>query len=449
MTSAGSDHLALIAIGGNSLVRNGGPASYREQYQSLEATCREVAALVTAGWRVVVTHGNGPQVGWLLRRAELAAHELPEIPLDACDASTQGCIGYALQQRLHNALVEAGSRREVLTVVTQVEVDPADPAFDHPNKPIGSFLDSSTAERLRGQGVALMEDAGRGVRRVVPSPRPLRVVEEETIRRLVDDDVVVIAVGGGGIPVVRDDTGRLAGVAAVIDKDLASSLLGSPPGGRALRGVHRGRAGVPPLRNPRPAADRHAERGRSAAAARRGRSLRRWQHGPEDRCTGLVPRSRRGAGRGDQPGRFSPRGPGPGGDAACCLRPRSEASSEMPIYEYRCGGCGVEFSTLWTTVSQAQKEPAACPECGRSGAERLASGFGIGGGGAAPPSADAKGSGDSPRELARTLQRVSRGGRRDLGSEFGEVTARLKSGESATSVERSLRARVGERMQAH
>jgi carbamate kinase len=182
--------------------------------------------MIQAGWEVAIGHGNGPQVGFILRRSELAAHELHEVPLDVCGADTQGAIGYALQQNLYNHFREMGINKSVATVVTQVEVSRDDPAWQSPSKPIGSFMDEPDAKRRQEQeGWNVVEDAGRGWRRVVPSPLPIRVVELDAVKQLIDAGMVAITVGGGGIPVVDDGTGSLKGVAAVIDKDYASSLL--------------------------------------------------------------------------------------------------------------------------------------------------------------------------------------------------------------------------------
>jgi carbamate kinase len=183
----------------------------------------------------VITHGNGPQVGFVLRRSELAAHELHEVPLDVCGADTQGAIGYALQQNLANEFRRYGMDKDAVTLICQTEVAPDDPAFGQPTKPIGSFMDAAQAERRRrDEGWVLVEDANRGYRRVVASPRPLRVVELPAIRRLLEAGTVVIAAGGGGIPVVAGRDGDLEGVAAVIDKDLTSSLLASNLGADLL-----------------------------------------------------------------------------------------------------------------------------------------------------------------------------------------------------------------------
>jgi carbamate kinase len=215
----------VVAIGGNSLIPDAAHTSVQDQYRAAAETDDHIADLVEAGHDVVITHGNGPQVGFILRRSELAAHELHEVPLDVCGADTQGSIGYLLQQNLHNDLERRGIQRGVVAMVTQVEVDPDDPAFDHPTKPIGSFMDAELAARRREEGWDVVEDAGRGWRRVIASPRPTRIVEIEAIRALLASRFVVIAAGGGGIPVVADDDGDLHGVAAVIDKDHAAALV--------------------------------------------------------------------------------------------------------------------------------------------------------------------------------------------------------------------------------
>ena len=216
---------AVVAIGGNSLIRDPGHQTVRDQYLAAAETCNHIAAMARDGWNLAVVHGNGPQVGFILRRSELSAHELHEVPLDVCVADTQGAIGYALQQNLQDDLRRLGVDRRVVTIVTQVEVDPADPAFGHPSKPIGSYLTEDGARLRREEGWTVVEDAGRGWRRVVASPLPRRIVEEDVIGQLVERGHVVIAVGGGGIPVVADEEGHLHGVAAVIDKDHAAALL--------------------------------------------------------------------------------------------------------------------------------------------------------------------------------------------------------------------------------
>lgn len=222
--------VAVIAIGGNSLIKDEQHRSVEDQYQAAKETCAHIATMIKDGWNVVIGHGNGPQVGFILRRSELSAHELHEIPLDVCGADSQGAIGYALQQNLYNFLHQMGISKQVATIVTQVEVSRDDPAFQNPTKPIGSFMDPAQAERRRQEGWDVVEDAGRGWRRVVPSPLPMRIVEEAVIKQLIAAGVIVVAVGGGGIPVVADENGNLKGIAAVIDKDYASSLLASSIG---------------------------------------------------------------------------------------------------------------------------------------------------------------------------------------------------------------------------
>lgn len=218
--------LIVLAIGGNSLIRDQAHRSVPDQWALTRETCSHVAAIVEAGYRVVVTHGNGPQVGFILRRSELARHELHEVPLDSCGADTQGAIGYMVQQSLENEFRRRGLRQGAVAIVTQVEVDARSPAFTHPTKPIGSFMDEPTArERAAHGGWAIGADAGRGFRRLVASPEPLAIVELDAVRTLLAAGYVVIAVGGGGIPVVRTPEGELRGVEAVIDKDLATSLL--------------------------------------------------------------------------------------------------------------------------------------------------------------------------------------------------------------------------------
>jgi carbamate kinase len=222
--------LMVVAIGGNALIKDKQHQSVPDQMAALEETSHHLAALVEDGWRMVIGHGNGPQVGFILRRSELAAHELHEVPLDVCGADTQGAIGYELQQALGHDFARLGLDRQAVTVVTQVEVDLADPAFAAPSKPIGSFLDDETAARRQAQGATIVEDAGRGKRVVVASPRPTLIVELPAVRTLAAAGFVVITVGGGGIPVAKDAQGNLHGVAAVIDKDFASSLLASELG---------------------------------------------------------------------------------------------------------------------------------------------------------------------------------------------------------------------------
>jgi carbamate kinase len=227
----------VVAIGGNSLIKDAEHSTVEDQYEAAKETSHHIAKLVVDGWSVAIVHGNGPQVGFILRRSEFAATELSlhEVPLDVCGADTQGAIGYALQQNLQNDFHDLGLAGSVATLVTQVVVDKDDPAMEDPSKPIGSFMDETTAEKRRVQdGWQVKEDAGRGWRRVVPSPVPARIVEESTIAQLLDAGTTIIAVGGGGIPVVEDAEGHLHGIAAVIDKDRAASLLGRNVGAEML-----------------------------------------------------------------------------------------------------------------------------------------------------------------------------------------------------------------------
>jgi carbamate kinase len=221
--------VAVVAIGGNSLV-NKGRESIQDQYAAVTETCKHIADMIEQGWTVAIGHGNGPQVGFVLRRSEIAhrVEGLHEVPLDVCGADTQGATGYMLQQNLYNEFLKRGIDKHVTTIVTQVEVDGNDPAFQNPSKPIGTFMEQSQAqEKQDKEGWFVVEDAGRGWRRVVPSPLPKRVVEEPAVKGLIDLGMCVVTVGGGGIPVVADESGKLQGIAAVIDKDFASSLLAS------------------------------------------------------------------------------------------------------------------------------------------------------------------------------------------------------------------------------
>jgi carbamate kinase len=224
-----SKGVAVIAIGGNSLV-NKGRESIADQLAAVRETCKHIADLIEQGWTVAVGHGNGPQVGFVLRRSEVAhrVEGIHEVPLDVCGADTQGATGYMLQQSLANEFLSRGIQKSVATVVTQMQVDLNDPAFQNPSKPIGTFMEKEQAlEKKEKEGWSVVEDAGRGWRRVVPSPLPMRVVEEPAVKGLIGMGICVITVGGGGIPVVADEAGYLKGIAAVIDKDYASSLLGN------------------------------------------------------------------------------------------------------------------------------------------------------------------------------------------------------------------------------
>jgi len=220
--------LAVIAIGGNSLIKDKTRVTVQDQYLAAKETCHHIAEMIMQGWDVAIGHGNGPQVGFILRRSEIAAKVagMHEVPLDFCGADTQGAIGYTLQQNLYNEFKRRGMQKTVTTVVTQVLVDRNDPAFQNPTKPIGSFMTEEEArERAEKDGWIVVEDAGRGWRRVVPSPIPQEIIELDAVKRLLEAGIITITVGGGGIPVVRNEDGSLEGVAAVIDKDYASSLL--------------------------------------------------------------------------------------------------------------------------------------------------------------------------------------------------------------------------------
>lgn len=218
---------ALIAIGGNSLIRAGEHSSVAEEQEHARLTSRAIGQMVADGWNVIVTHGNGPQVGAALLRSERGAAEVYPLSLDVCVANTQGEIGYLLQQALRQELADRRLPPAVATVLTEVVVSPADPAFARPSKPIGPFYTAEEAEaRKQKYGWVMVEDARRGFRRVVPSPEPIEIVEEDVIRALLRSGALVIALGGGGIPVVREDT-KLTGIEAVIDKDRASALLAS------------------------------------------------------------------------------------------------------------------------------------------------------------------------------------------------------------------------------
>jgi len=236
MSSADSPQgrgLVVIAIGGNSLIDPDNP-DVPHQWEACRKTCAFLADLVERGRRLVVTHGNGPQFGFLLRRDELGSAELHRSPLDLINADTQGAIGYMLCRSLRNQLRLRGLERPVAAIVTQVLVDRQDVAFDNPTKPIGSFLEAAAAERFKEAGWQVVEDAGRGFRRVIASPLPVEIVELAVIRQLVASGSLVIACGGGGIPVYRDEQGSLAGAPAVIDKDRTSALLAGQLGAETL-----------------------------------------------------------------------------------------------------------------------------------------------------------------------------------------------------------------------
>lgn len=220
--------LAVVAVGGNSLILDPKKVTVEDQYKAATETMKHIADMIEAGWDVAVGHGNGPQVGFIIRRSEIAAkyEGMHEVPMDVCGADSQGAIGYMLQQNLQNEFARRGIKKSVATVITQVKVDKNDKAFQNPTKPIGGFMDEAEAKkRAQEMGWTVVEDAGRGWRRVVASPLPTEVVEIEAVKKLIDAGVVVVTVGGGGIPVLDDGKGGCIGTAAVIDKDYASSLL--------------------------------------------------------------------------------------------------------------------------------------------------------------------------------------------------------------------------------
>jgi carbamate kinase len=218
--------VAVVAVGGNSLIKDEKHRTVPDQYAAACESMHHIADMIQAGWEVVITHGNGPQVGFILRRSELARHELHEVPLDYCGADSQGAIGYMFQRALDNEFHARGLAKPVASLVTLTVVDRTDPAFQKPSKPIGSFMTETDARtRAEQDGWVVVEDAGRGWRRVVASPIPRRIVEADVIRALIKAGIVVVAVGGGGIPVVEDEHGNLVGVEAVIDKDFGAALL--------------------------------------------------------------------------------------------------------------------------------------------------------------------------------------------------------------------------------
>ncbi len=227
----------VIALGGNAIIPVGQEGTYEQQAAITRATMKQVARLACDGNEVVVTFGNGPVVGNIVLRhdAGMAIHGIPPMPMFVCGADSQGGLGFMLQQALQNALTEMGRDIPVASVVTQVLVDREDPSFADPTKPIGPFYDEDQAQLLRDEnGWTIIKDAGRGWRRVVPSPQPREVIEWEAIRTLVKAGVLTMAAGGGGVPVIRNAAGLLEGVDAVIDKDRASSLLGGLIGAEVL-----------------------------------------------------------------------------------------------------------------------------------------------------------------------------------------------------------------------
>jgi carbamate kinase len=215
----------VVALGGNAIIEEGTEGTIAQQFENTRLSMDAIVGLIKAGHRVVLSHGNGPQAGVHLIRHEAASNLVPPSPLNVIVADTQGSMGYMIAQCLANALRMAGIEKDVVTVITQVVVDPLDPSMRNPSKFVGPFYKAEQVDKLREHGWIIKEDFGRGYRRVVASPRPLDVVEKGTIKDLIDDGKIVIAVGGGGVPVMRSPEGILSGVDAVIDKDRASALL--------------------------------------------------------------------------------------------------------------------------------------------------------------------------------------------------------------------------------
>lgn len=226
MTTPAPRKLAAVAIGGNSLILDNTRPEVPHQWEAVRETCTHLAAMIEQGWDIVITHGNGPQVGFILRRAELAAPEVHTVPLDLIGADTQGAIGYMLQQALENEFRRRSISKKPVAIVTQTLVDRSDPAFQHPTKPIGGYLSEEQAERSRAEGWTVIDDAGRGLRRVIASPQPKQIIELGVVNSLLEEGFVVISVGGGGIPVIENEKGELRGAPpSVIDKDRATALL--------------------------------------------------------------------------------------------------------------------------------------------------------------------------------------------------------------------------------
>ena len=227
--------VAVVAFGGNALMGHEGKSNYADQMRRTDTICRKLLSLFELGYRIVITHGNGPQVGNILMQQECLIDSLPPMPLDVCNAMTQGQIGYMIEQRLRNIFEEKKIKKSVVVLVTQVVVSENDPAFKNPTKFIGPFFSKEETERLeKEKGWNIKEDSGRGYRRIVPSPRPIDIVEKDEISDMANRDLVVVACGGGGIPVLRDKKGKLKGVAAVIDKDYAAERIASLIGADSL-----------------------------------------------------------------------------------------------------------------------------------------------------------------------------------------------------------------------
>lgn len=216
----------VVALGGNAILQAGQKGTFEEQTLNVERACAAVAEMLLAGWRVVLTHGNGPQVGNIIIQNEAGSELVPSMPMDVCGAESQGQIGYMIQQSMRNQLQRLGVDVEVACVITETIVDENDPAFSKPSKPVGPFYTEEKARELvQEKGFVMKEDSGRGWRRVVPSPDPKEILQKGVIRKLVDARILVVSTGGGGIPVVREKNGKIHGTEAVIDKDLGAARL--------------------------------------------------------------------------------------------------------------------------------------------------------------------------------------------------------------------------------
>jgi carbamate kinase len=260
---------AVVALGGNAILKKGERGTIPEQINNVKRSLDGILFLVREGYNLAITHGNGPQAGDEVIRTERAKDEVPELPLDIIDAATEGWMGYLIQQSLMNRLFREKINRRVITLPTQVIVDSKDSSFQNPTKPIGPFYTKEEADKLNKKGIILRDDAGRGFRRVVPSPLPVEIVEKETIRQLVGDGVIVIAVGGGGIPVLRNDDGTLHGIEGVIDKDRAPDQC---------------RAGLSPFRKAQP--KRHFRNYfKRSSEVFEGRALSFGEHGTKSRSS--------------------------------------------------------------------------------------------------------------------------------------------------------------------
>ena len=300
--------LAVVAVGGNALISDKDHLSIADQYQQASVTARHIADMIEAGWNVIVTHGNGPQMGFILRRSELSIHEVAPVPMDYAGADLQGAIGYMFVKAFRNEFRRRGLRRQPVAVVTETLVELADPAFREPTKPIGSHMEEALAKELAAkQGWIVREDAGRGWRRVVPSPAPKKIIDLDVIRTLADAGYVVIGCGGGGIPVVEDGDGALRGVEAVIDKDLASSLLARAIGADLFM-VSTGVERVAVHFNKPKSTMARQDHGRRGGAVLCGGPVRQGQHGSEDPRAHRLPRGRR-RGRADHEHREYRAGP--------------------------------------------------------------------------------------------------------------------------------------------